>query len=115
MYSLKNYADLGTKKERLQLNNFDFANDSNIKNFIGASVDQSPSGFHLPQPHLISRILDAVVLTAEDNYGTSTKHTPTTKPLLIKDKNDEARTLPCNYWSEIGIINYLSSSIHPDI
>ena len=107
--------DIDTKKERLKLKKFDLTDDVNIKTFLGVSVEQTTSGFHLSQPHLISRILEAVGLTVEENSGRKTKDAPETKPLLIKDTNGEPRFLPWNYRSVIGMMNYLSGSTHPGI
>ena len=73
LHSLKNGMDEDTKKERLELKKFDFADDSNIKFFLGMSFEQTSSGLLLPQYHLISRILEAVGLTVEDNFGRNTK------------------------------------------
>ena len=115
LHSLKNGTDMDTKKEKLELKKFDFTDDGNIKTFLGVNVEQTSSGFHLSQPHLISRILDTVGLTVEENSGRNTKDTPATKPLLIKDTNGEPRSLLLNCRSVIGMMNYLSGSTRPDI
>ena len=39
--SFDNVTDMGTKKERLELKKFDFACNSNIKTFLGESVEQT--------------------------------------------------------------------------
>ena len=43
------------------------------------------------------------------------KRTPTTKPLLHKDKDDSLRKHQWNYRQVIGILNYLTSTTRPDI
>ena len=43
LHSLKNGTDLDTKKERIELKNFDFTDDGNIKTFFGARVEKIPS------------------------------------------------------------------------
>ena len=53
-------------------------------------------------------------LTAEETLGRNTRDTPATKPLLIKDTNGAERTLPWNYRSVIGMLNYLAGSTRPD-
>ena len=115
LHSLKNGTDMDTKKERLELKNFDLIDDRNINTFLGMIVEQTSLGFHLLQPRLISRILEAVKLIMQENSGRNTKHIHATKSLLIKDTNGEPRSLPWNYRSVIGMMNYLSGSTHPGI
>ena len=115
LHSLKNSTGMGTKKERLELKKFVFTDDDIMKNFLGVSVENTSSVLCLPQHHLISRILEVSRLTIEENSRRSTKDSPETKPLLIKDFNGEPRSFLWNGRSAIGIMNYLSGSTLPDI
>ena len=78
-------------------------------------MERKKSGYHLSQPHLIARILEAVNLPIHEADSRNEKNTPATKPLLIKDPSGDERTLPWNYRSLVGMLNYLAGSTRPDI
>ena len=87
LHSLKFGTGTSTRKKVEKLKYFDFTEDGDSKNFLGVNVERTDSGFHMPHPHLISRILDTAGLTGEDPSGRSTRGTP--DPLPIKDTNGE--------------------------
>ena len=113
--SLKNGMDIDTGQLQKGLKKFSFTDDGAIKTFLGVSVEKAKDGYHLSQPHLIARILDAVNLNADDSSTRNIKDTPVVKPLLLRDTNGESRQLPWNYRSVVGMLNYLSGSTRPDI
>ena len=78
-------------------------------------MECTPEGFHLAQPHLIARILEAVNLESQPLNSRNTKDTLATKLLLIRDTNGEDRKLPWNYRSVVGMLNYLAGSTRPDL
>ena len=113
--SLKDGTDMDTGYLNSSLKKFVFTDDGSIKTFLGVNIERTKEGYHLAQPYLISCILEAVGLEADEIQGRNTRNTPAVKPLLIKDTNSEQRTLQWNYRSVIGMLNYLAGSTRPDI
>ena len=112
--SLKEGTEIATGRIDPSLKKFTFTDDGAIKTFLGVSVDKTHDGHHLAQTHLTSRILDAVGLDQAEESGRNTRDTPAVKLLLIKDANGQKRSLPWNYRSVVGMLNYLAGSTRPD-
>ena len=113
--SLKEGTDIDTGITKTNLKKFSFTDDRVIKIFLGVKVEKTNNGFHLSQNHLINKIFETVDLYIEESFGRNNKDTPVVKLLFLKDKTGDEITLPWNYRSFVGILNYLASSTHPDI
>ena len=102
--------DINTGARKSKLKQFEFTDNSDIKTFLGVSIDKMGlTAMYISQPHLIARIFNTARLEPDEGSARNTKDTLVTKLLLIKDTNGEPRTLLWNYQSVIGMLNYLSN------
>ena len=94
---------------------FQFTDDGDIHTFLGVEIQRTPDGIQLLQSHRIERMLQAVHFSAtQDDKGRNLKCTPVVKPFLIRDTNRAPMSLPWNYRSVIGMLNYLLGLTRPD-
>ncbi len=93
--------------------NFILQDKGSIDKYLGVNIEQlDDQSFHLMQPFLIERITTFLRI---DIGHTNERETPVGKPLLNKKLN----RIPCKYTWEyccaIGMLTYLTGSVHPDI
>ncbi len=93
--------------------NFVLQDKGSIDKYLGVSITQlNDSLFNLTQPFLIKCITSFLGV---DKGQRNEQETPVDKPLLNKDLNG----VPCKYTWEyrgtIGMLTYLTGSVHPDI
>jgi hypothetical protein len=68
--------------------------------------------FDLTQPFLVKRITAFLKI---DKGRTNERDTPVGKPLLNKDLNGVPRKYTWEYRAVIGMLTYLTGTVHPDI
>ena len=92
---------------------FKLTNKGLLKDYLGINFVRHPDGtLKMTQPHLISRIIDALGLP---NKIKDTKKNPVTRPVLHKDEDRPARRLAWYYQSLIGMMNYLEKTSRPEL
>ncbi len=93
--------------------NFVLQDEGLIEKYLGVDIKQLDSSkFELTQPFLIERVTKFLGI---DNRRTNEKLTPVSKPLLNKDLDGVPRKYDWNYCGTIGMLTYLTGSVHPDI
>jgi hypothetical protein len=84
-----------------------------IDKYLGVSITQLDDlSFNLTQPFLIERI---TAFLGIDEGRTNKRETPVGKPLLNKDLNGFPHKYTWEYCGAIGMLTYLTGSVHPDI
>ncbi len=93
--------------------NFVLQDEGLIDKYLGLDIKQLDSlKFELTQPFLIEQVTK---LLGIDNGKTNEKLTPVGKPLLNKDLDGVPQKYDRDYHSAIGMLTYLTGSVHPDI
>ena len=92
--------------------NYILTDEGEIEKYLGVEIIKSKDGtMELRQPFLIDRCLEAMQVDSKMNI----KKTPSTKPLLHKNKDGDPRKHTWHYRSVIGMLNYLKGSTRPDL
>jgi hypothetical protein len=93
----------------LQQDNFDLTKEGDLAAYLGVQIAQMPDGsFHLSQPALINRIIEALALT--DANGCKTP----AEAALGRELDSAPATRAFNYRSVIGMLLYLGNNTRPD-
>ena len=91
---------------------YKLTDEGSIDKYLGIDIKRKKGEYHLTQPLLQQRVVQAIKGISEANP----KYTPATaKVLLHKDSNGQARKGTWNYRSMIGMMNFLANSTRPDI
>ena len=92
---------------------FELTNEGLLKDYLGIKSARHPDRtLEITQPHLISRIVNALGLP---NKIKDTKENPATHPILHKDEEGPARRIAWHYQSLIGMMNYLEKTLRPEL
>jgi hypothetical protein len=93
---------------------FVFTDEGTIDQYLGVNIERLPdgTGFHLSQPHLIERILDAAHI---DTRLTNARPTPVVGPLLTRDEDGPDRKHEWKYRTLTGMLEYLQLTSRPEI
>ncbi len=96
-----------------QSENFDLVFQGSIDKYLGWLIWESDSTtFEMSQLFLNWRIIDFLSLEEGKTRG---KETPAGKPLLNQDLNGITRKHTWLYQGAVGLLSYLSNSVHPEI
>ena len=82
--------------------NYVLTDERQIDKYIGVDIDKfQKDSIEFRQPYLIQRCLESMELNDKMNI----KHTPATKPLLLKDMDGKPKKHQWSYFQVIGILN----------
>jgi hypothetical protein len=90
--------------------NFNLTSQGDVGTFLGIDIRRTADFLELVQPGLIGKIISFVGLEAESN-----EHKTPATTILHADTQGPNREQTWNYRAAIGMLNYLSTSTHPDI
>jgi hypothetical protein len=93
--------------------NYVLQDKGSIDKYLDVEIKQlDDSSVELTQPFLIEQITKFLGI---DNGRTNEKFTPVGKLLLNRDLNGVPRKYDWEYRGAIGMLTYLTGSVHPDI